>query len=49
MSAMTSIFKIPIQVIQADSPVVNIGEQFQQDPLVLMWVSVFILYSFPTL
>ncbi|XP_033626290.1 deubiquitinase OTUD6B-like [Asterias rubens] len=37
MSAMTSIFKIPIQVIQADSPAVNIGEQFQQDPLVLIY------------
>ncbi|XP_038070453.1 deubiquitinase OTUD6B-like [Patiria miniata] len=37
ISAMTHLFKLPIQIIQADSPTLTIGEQFQQQPLVLSY------------
>ena len=32
---MVQILKVPIEVVQADGPILTIGEQFETDPLIL--------------
>lgn len=44
LKALTQVLHLPIEVIQADSPAIKLGEEYDGEPITLMYV-LLLLYS----